>query len=224
MTATVVELRGGERAGVEQVEPELEVARVRGPHRRGVDDRAHAIAVHDRKAARVELDAVDQPRIEQADRAQEILQVERLVQPQPVEHDRGLVRLAAAHRADAGEAVGGRAGQALHGAQRLVGEARHVLHLLLREERARREIAGREPIAAGLHDDLFELALPAQVRCRGVDRSRVRAEPATTAKTPGATCDNARPCAARISRASSTPSRARGSVSMRRSLGTICVL
>ena len=157
VAATAGELRGGERAGVEQVEPELEVARVRGPHGRGIDDRAHAIAVLDRKAAGVELDAVDQPRIEQADRAQEILQVKRLVQPQPVEHDRGLVRLAAAHGADAGKAVGRRAGQALHGAQRLVGETRHVLHLLLREERVRREIAGREPIAAGLHDDFFEL-------------------------------------------------------------------
>ncbi len=159
-----------ERAGVEQVEPELEVARVCGPHGRGIDDRAHAIAVHDRKAAGVELDAVDQPRIEQADRAQEILQVERLVQPQAVEHDRGLVRLAAAHGADAGKAVGRRAGQALHGAQRLVGEPRHVLHLLLRQERVRREIAGRERDSGWSARRPLRAAIPAQVRRRRRDR------------------------------------------------------
>ena len=167
------ELRGRERARVEQIEPDLEVARVHGPHGRRVDDRAHAIAVLDREAARVELEAVDQPRVEQAHRAQEVLQMERLVQAQAVEHDRRLVRLAAAHRADAREAVGGRAGQALHGAQRLVGEARHVLHLLLREERARRDFVAREPVSAGLDDDFFEP--PGGGLGRGIGGGRRRA-------------------------------------------------
>ena len=157
MTAAVLELRGGERAGVEQVDPDLEIARIGGPDGRGIDDRAHAIAEEDRKTAGVELETVDQPRIEQAHRAEEILQVKRLVQSQPVEHDRGLVRLATAHGTDAGKAVGGGARQTLHRSQRLVGEARHVLHLLLREERARCELIGREPIAARLHDHLFDL-------------------------------------------------------------------
>ncbi len=106
-----------------------------------VDDGAHAIAIGRREAARIELDAVDQPRVQQADGAVEILEMKRLVQSQAVQQNGGLVGLAAANRPHARDAVGGRAGQALHGPQRFIRQARHRLHFVLGQKVLGRDVS-----------------------------------------------------------------------------------
>src|SRR5690606_2374640 len=133
MASSIFERARRQRACMEQIESELEITLGRA-NGGGIHDRAHPIAIHRGKSARVKLDAINHSRIEQADRTQEVLQVERLVKPQAIEHDSSLIRLTPAHRTDAREAVRRHARQTLQSTERLVSEARHVVHLLLREK------------------------------------------------------------------------------------------
>src|SRR5690606_31790945 len=63
----VGECCGCECIEVKQADTRLVVAPA-GSNGAGIDDAAHAVAVERRKTARVEYDAVDQARVEQADR------------------------------------------------------------------------------------------------------------------------------------------------------------
>ena len=89
--------------------------------------------------------------------------MKRLVQAQAVQHDRSLVRLAAAHGAEARETVGRKPWQTLHRAQGLIREPRHVLDVRLRQHRFGAGQIRRQRVAARVHDDLFELRLVAGV-------------------------------------------------------------
>ncbi len=82
--------------------------------------------------------------------------MKRLEQRQAVEQDQRLGLLPAADVREPGQAVAGRAGQSVHGAQRLVTEPRQALDFLLRQESPRAGVLVREAVLARGHDDLLE--------------------------------------------------------------------
>ena len=127
MAATLVELERRQSAGMEQTDAGFVVAGKIGTHAGGLDDAAHAPAIQGGKAARVNLDGIHQARIQQAHRAQEILEVERLGQTQAIQYDGSLIRLPATNLSQCGEAVVGHTGQARHCPKRFIRQARHAL-------------------------------------------------------------------------------------------------
>ena len=124
-----------EQARVEQAQPDLVLLVGVRVDRSRLDDRAHAIAEVCRVSAGVHVQAVQDRRVEQARRAQQHLEVERLVQRKAVERHQRLVGGAAAHVRESRDAVARGAGQTVHRLQRIVGEPRQPLDLVLREER-----------------------------------------------------------------------------------------
>src|SRR5690348_12539765 len=99
MSATVIEFACGKRTRMKNVDANFVIARLCGTNRSGIDHAAHAFAELCRESTRVELEPANDSRVEQAHWAQEILQVERFVEPQPIENHSCFIRRPAAHRA-----------------------------------------------------------------------------------------------------------------------------
>ena len=104
---------------------------------------AVAVAEVRREAAAVEVDAVDDPAVDQAERALEALQMERLVELEAVEDERDVPRLAAAD-VERGRVVGrGDAGQHFDDAAHVAAERRHEHGVGIGEGRAARACSSR---------------------------------------------------------------------------------
>ena len=145
-----------DQAGVEQAQPELVMLVGLRVDRSRLDDRAHAFAEVRRESAGVHVHAAQDARVEQARRAQQQLEMERLVQRKAIERHQRLVVGSAAHVRESRNAVARCGGQAVHRLQRIVGEPRQLPDLLLREDRVSVRDLGRQRVPAGGYHHFLE--------------------------------------------------------------------
>ena len=121
-----------------------------------LDDRAHAIAEVRRESAGMHVHAAQDARVEQARRAQQQLEMERLVQRKAIERHQRLVVGTAAHVRESRDAVARCGRQAVHRLQRIVCEPRQLPDLVLREDRVSVRDLGRQRVPAGGHHHFLE--------------------------------------------------------------------
>ncbi len=146
----------GEGVGVDEAQAQL-VVRVRvGTQRPGIDDAAHAVTVFRREPSCVDVEGGEGALVEDAGRALQQPQVKGLVQRQAVEQDQGLVGGPAADLREALQAVARRAGQAVHGFQRIFGESRQRRNVPLRQHGADVRDVGSQRVAARGDDDFVQ--------------------------------------------------------------------
>ena len=130
----VTRMAGGEQGGVEETESHFVVLLRRRLQRGHVHDPAQALPEGRRKAPGVDIHGTDDPRIDGAEDAVEILQVKRVVQAQPIEAHHGFAGFPAAHVGPGADAVGYHPRQTGHSAQRIVPEIGHVVDVLARQQ------------------------------------------------------------------------------------------
>ena len=144
------------RAQRQQAELRGQFEALDGTLRRDVEDAAGAGAVAHRKAAAVDVQALDRARVDRTEQALEILEMKRIEQRHAVVTDQQFVARGAAHVGPGG-GVGGHAGQRAQCAQRVVDTARDLAHLA-QAQRARRPGRARiDGIAAGVDRHLVEV-------------------------------------------------------------------
>jgi hypothetical protein len=229
VAASVVETVTGQQSRAEEPQRQHADRRIRDLERFHVDHAAHAVAEVDRITAGVHLDRAHQCRIDRAEDALEILQVERVVQAKPVETHQRLVDVAAADIGLRGEAAGRGTRQPGDGAQRIVTEVGQTLEIIGHEPELLGIGGAQEAVAAAGDEHLLERRGDCR---RGASRSA--AVPAvgsgddagrrTITMRPLAISRASSPCGARISSSMARAVAACGSTATVMSGRTTCEL